>query len=146
MQRGTTADNTISKVLPGRKPTVQIVKLVWFFPFFHELLLGLIAMILHECAHLVCALALGVRVKRVGILWNKGIYTVREAGSPGKNVLITLAGPLANMFLVSFWFFSPSFGLANFCYALANLLPVQGSDGTRIVNCWMQMRKKQLAD
>ena len=123
---------------------MQLVKLAWFFPFFHGLLLGLIAMILHECAHLVCALALGVRVKKVGILWNKGIYTVREAGSPGKNVLIALAGPLANMLLVSFWFLSPTFGLANFCYALANLLPIEGSDGSRIVNCWMQMRKKQL--
>ena len=123
---------------------MQLVKLAWFFPFFHGLLLGLIAMIFHECAHLVCALALGVRVKKVGILWNKGIYTVREAGSPGKNVLIALAGPLANMLLVSFWLLSPTFGLANFCYALANLLPIEGSDGSRIVNCWMQMRKKHL--
>jgi len=108
------------------------------------LLLGVAAMVLHECAHLLCAVVLGIKVKRVGIIWNKGLYTVREAGSPGKNVLIALAGPFMNMLLVSFWILSPTFGMANFCYALANLLPIDGSDGSRIVNCWMQMRKKQL--
>ncbi len=116
----------------------------WLFPFFRGLLLGVAAMVLHECAHLLCAVVLGIKVKRVGIIWNKGLYTVREAGSPGKNVLIALAGPFMNMLLVSFWILSPTFGMANFCYALANLLPIDGSDGSRIVNCWMQMRKKQL--
>jgi Zn-dependent protease len=115
----------------------------WFFPFFHGLLIGCAAMILHESAHLLCALAQGIKVKRVGITWNKGLNTVREAGSPARNMLIALAGPLMNILLVSFWYGSPTFGLANFCYALANLLPIDGSDGSRIVNCWMQMRKKQ---
>jgi len=115
---------------------------VWFFPFFRGLGLGVVAMLLHEGGHLLCALALGIRVKKVGIRWNKGIYTVRETGSPAKNLLIALAGPLTNVLLTSFWQWSPTFGLANFCYALANLLPIEGSDGSRIVNCWMQLRKR----
>jgi stage IV sporulation protein FB len=117
----------------------------WFFPFFHGLFMGLAAMIFHECGHLVAAIALGVRVKKVGLKWNKGIYTVRETGPLPKNLLIAFAGPLTNIVLVSLWQWSPTFGLANFCYALANLLPIEGSDGSRIVQCWMQLRNRDAA-
>jgi len=34
------------------------------------------------------------------------------------------------------------FGLANFCYALANLLPIEGSDGSRILYCRQEIRRK----
>ena len=114
----------------------------WLFPFFHGLFMGLAAMLLHETAHLLTALALGVKVKKVGLKWNTGIYTVREAGPLSKNMLIAFAGPLMNILLVSLWQWSPTFGLANFCYALANLMPIDGSDGSRIVRCWMQLRKR----
>jgi Zn-dependent protease len=106
--------------------------------------MGLAAMLLHETAHLLAALALGVRVKKVGLKWNKGIYTVRETGPLGKNILIAFAGPLINILLASLWEWSPSFGLANFCYAFANLLPIDGSDGSRIVECWMVARRKDV--
>jgi Zn-dependent protease len=36
------------------------------------------------------------------------------------------------------WF--PLFGMANFCYALANMLPIDGSDGFRVAACWRQIR------
>ena len=39
--------------------------------------LGVLAMVLHECGHLAAATALKVRVKRIGIQWNKGFFTVR---------------------------------------------------------------------
>jgi len=106
--------------------------------------MGLAAMLLHEAAHLIAALALGVKVKRVGLKWNMGIYTVREAGPLSKNMLIAFAGPLMNILLVSLWQCSPTFGLANFCYALANLTPIDRSDGSRIVRCWMQLRKRDV--
>jgi Zn-dependent protease len=122
---------------------VHLLPVEWFFPFFRGLSMGLAAMLLHEAAHLFAAFALDVKVKRVGIKWNKGIYTVRETGSLRKNALIALAGPLSNILLVSFSRWSPTFGLANFCYALANLLPIDGSDGSRIIACWMQLRKKR---
>ena len=62
--------------------------------------LGIIAMILHECGHLAAAAAVGVRVKRVGIQWNKGFFTVREKGTVHQNLLIALAGPFVNLLLV----------------------------------------------
>jgi len=121
-------------------PAVQ-----WFFPFFRGLALGVVAMLLHEGGHLLGALALGIRVKRVGIKWNKGIYTVREAGSPGSNLMIAVAGPMMNVLLFLFWPWSLMFGLANLCYAVANLLPIEGSDGSRILDCWMQLRREKEA-
>lgn len=116
----------------------------WFIPFLQGLLFGLAAMFLHEGGHIATAMALGIKVKKVGIQWNKGVYTVRDKGPLNKNLLIALAGPLVNLILITSSHWSPMFGLANFCYALANLLPIDGSDGSRILYCWQEIRKKDL--
>lgn len=112
----------------------------WLRPFFNGLGLGIIAMLLHECGHLLAALLLGVRIKNIGMKWNRGLYTVRESGTPLQNLLIALAGPLVNILLVGAGVWSSIFALANFCYALANMLPIEGSDGYRIAACWRQIR------
>ena len=113
--------------------------LEWFFPVFRGLFLGVLAMALHEAAHLMAALAMGVKIKKIGFRW-KGLYIVREAGSPGKNALISLAGPLANLVLLLTWHWSPMFGLANLCFTFFNMLPLQGSDGDRAWMCWREMQ------
>jgi Zn-dependent protease len=118
--------------------------LEWFYPFFRGSMFGLAAMLLHECGHIVTAIALGVKVKKVGLKWNKGLYTVRERGSMKKNLLIALAGPLVNILLVATSPWLPVFGLANCCFAFVNALPIEGSDGFRIAYCWQQMRKRDL--
>jgi Zn-dependent protease len=83
----------------------------------------------------------GVKVKSVGLCM-KGLYIVREAGSPSKNLLISLAGPLTNVaLLILFWNASREFMLANMCFAVCNLLPVKGSDGDRALDCLIQMQK-----
>jgi Zn-dependent protease len=107
--------------------------------------LGLLAMAFHEAAHIVTALALGIKVKKIGLSW-KGMYTVREPGTPKKNLLISLAGPLMNLALFLLWPWSQIFGLANMVCVVANILPVDGSDGARIRVCWRQMHGKDLPD
>jgi Zn-dependent protease len=102
---------------------------------------GLAAMAFHEAAHIVAALALGVKVKKIGLAW-KGMYTVREPGTPKKNLFISLAGPLMNFALILSWPWLPIFGLANVVCVVANILPVEGSDGARVRACWRQMRGK----
>lgn len=120
--------------------------LKWFYPFFLGLGVGLIAMVLHECGHIVAALGLGVRVKRVGIEWNKGLFTVRDQGTVRQNLVIALAGPFVNMLLIGSEPWYPVLALANLCYALANMLPIEGSDGFRIAACWRRIREEKLAN
>ena len=105
--------------------------LAWFIPVFQGIGYGLLAMILHEAGHLIVAILLGLRIYRFGINW-KGMYVVREAGPLASNLLVSLAGPVTNLLLSFAWYHSTSFSLANLCFGLVNLLPIQGSDGERI--------------
>jgi Zn-dependent protease len=123
-----------------------LVWLRWLLPFFSGIVLGVIAMILHECGHLAAASALGVRVKRVGLQWNRGLFTVREQGTVRQNLLIALAGPFVNVLLVASGPWYPVLGLANFCYGLANMLPIEGSDGYRVADCWRRIRQGKSAN
>jgi len=116
--------------------------LAWFVPFFQGLGLGLIAMVFHEAGHLIAAPLVGIRIKTVGLKW-KGLYTVREAGPPEKNILVSLAGPLTNLLLLALWPLSRKFGLANLCFAFFNMLPIEGSDGDRIWRCWRAIKKSR---
>jgi hypothetical protein len=111
----------------------------WFHPVFQGFLLGLLAMVLHEGGHLAAAVVLGVKIKSIALRW-KGLATIREAGPPGKNLLVSLAGPFTNVLLLLAWHWSPRFGLANLCFAAVNLLPINGSDGDRALNCLELMR------
>jgi Zn-dependent protease len=114
----------------------------WLFPFFEGVVYGVAAMILHECGHVVAAVWAGIRVSSVGIRW-KGMYTVRESGPPGKNIIISLAGPGTNLVLAVVWSWLPVFALANLCMGLCNLLPIKGSDGERALECWRMMRQQK---
>jgi Zn-dependent protease len=118
--------------------------LAWFIPFFQGLLLGVIAMAFHEAGHLIAAPLVGIKIKTVGLRW-KGLYTVREAGPPDKNMIVSLAGPLVNLALIATWHWSFRFGLANLCFTFFNLLPIEGSDGERVWRCWRAMKRERLA-
>ena len=99
------------------------------------------AVVLHELAHVVAAIALGVRVKRVGISW-RGPYIVREQGTPLASFLIALAGPGLNLLLAfGFWGFSPEFGLVNLLLGGYNLLPfIPGLDGSNALAALRKLR------
>jgi Zn-dependent protease len=117
----------------------------WLVSLAGTLFLGLSAMVLHEFGHVVTSLMVGIRVKSIGLCM-KGMYVVREAGSPMKNLLISLAGPLTNVALILiFWGHSPKFVLANLCLAVCNLAPVKGSDGDRALLCLEQIQKESAA-
>jgi Zn-dependent protease len=114
----------------------------WIVSLAGTLFLGLSAMVLHEVGHVVTSLIVGIRVKSVGLCM-KGMYVVREAGTPMKNLLISLAGPLTNVALMLiFHHISPTFTLANLCLAVCNLAPVKGSDGDRALACFQQIQKE----
>jgi Zn-dependent protease len=95
-----------------------------------------LAVVLHESAHLVMAYLGGVRVKHVGITW-KGPYIVREPGTALQNTFISLAGPginLALCLICRHW--SGTFAFVNGFLAVMNLLPIRSSDGLRVYRIW----------
>lgn len=97
------------------------------------MLLGIPAIVLHECGHILVALLCGVRVKKVGLSWT-GLYTIREPGPKWANLCISLAGPLANLVLaVSLRDTLPFFAWVNLIACVYNLLPIPNSDGTRVL-------------
>jgi Zn-dependent protease len=116
--------------------------LVWLFPVFQGLMLGVVAAAFHEAGHLVAAPLVGIKIKTIGLKW-KGLYTVREAGPPAKNLIVSLAGPLTNLALLAFWPLSHRFGLANLCFSFFNILPMEGSDGERIWKCWRAIKRER---
>jgi len=102
---------------------------------------ALIAIVLHELSHVAMALALGVKVKRVGVSW-RGPYVVRECGTQAENVAISLAGPLANL-VTAFASLYVGRGvdlcLTSLVLGAFNLLPVPSSDGLRALRLMWSM-------
>jgi Zn-dependent protease len=98
-----------------------------------------IALLAHEAMHAAIALAVGVKVKKFGFSW-QGPYLVRDPGSPRKNLLITVAGPLVNIVMIATWFWLPTFAITNLLLAVSNMLPIHGSDGARA--CALLMKAK----
>ena len=97
------------------------------------MLLGIPAMLLHECGHIAAALLCGVKVKKVG-LSRTGLYTVREPGPKWANLCVSLAGPLINLTLaIVLRDTLPIFAWVNLIAFLYNFLPIPNSDGKRIV-------------
>lgn len=97
-------------------------------------LYGMAAMALHEMAHVTAAQALKVKVHQIGMSW-KGPYIRRESGTAAQNLVITLAGPVMNLWLaLLFHSISPNFALCNLAIGATNLMPIPASDGSRAVH------------
>jgi len=101
----------------------------------------LLAAMLHECGHYLCARFVGVRVKK----W-RAVYMVRESGTPAQNLAISVCGPMTNFVLAGAimltpWFhlYAIAFCLANWCVGFFNVLPIRYSDGSRIAALLTQM-------
>jgi len=99
----------------------------------YAMLMGIPAMLFHECGHISVALLCGVRVKKVGVS-RTGLYTVREAGPRWANLCISCAGPLVNLVLaIALRAVLPAFAWVNLIAFAYNLLPIPNSDGKRIL-------------
>ena len=97
----------------------------------------LVSVVLHEAAHLVTAMSLKVKVKRVGLNW-RGPYLVREPGTRVQNTFVSLAGPGINLVLCIMCYHAAlTFALVNGFIFLFNLLPfIPSSDGQRVYRIW----------
>lgn len=106
-----------------------------------------LAAILHELGHAIAGELFGSPVKKMKLTW-AGLCVVRDAGSPLPNLLISSAGPLISLAVgLAAWNRWDLFAIANLCIFLANVSPIQGSDGDRIWMCavelaWMGGRRR----
>ncbi len=108
-------------------------------PALESILLQVVAIVfaclVHEYGHLTAALLQGVPVKRLGWRTFHGSYIRRErAPQLGTEILISLAGPAANLIVAGLMYPVVWFWSFNLVLALTNLLPVlPGSDGARVL-------------
>ena len=97
------------------------------------MLVGLPALVLHECGHIAAAHLCGVKVKKVGISW-VGLFVQRDPGPRWSNVFISFSGPFVNLLLAAaLWNTMPGFAHANMIIGAGCLLPFPKSDGKRIL-------------
>lgn len=93
------------------------------------------AALLHESAHALAGELLDLPAKGFRFSWGS-VAIVRSQGTPLSNLLVSAAGPSLSLLVAGLvWPYLHLFALANFCLGVANLIPVLGSDGDRILGC-----------
>jgi len=104
----------------------------------------MLALILHELAHIAAARLRGFTVKKLVLLPFGAMMSIEESFDAPSSVLIGLAGPLANIALalitLGIWWLFPEayaftelFFYANLSLGIFNLLPIYPLDGSRVV-------------
>jgi len=96
------------------------------------ILLGVMHMFIHETGHLVAALLVGSKIKRIG-LDLRGPYVVRSpARTPLRNASVALAGPAVNLLTwAMFVGCHVHYAWVALFIGCFNLLPVKDSDLTK---------------
>lgn len=92
-----------------------------------------VAVVAHELGHVFACRALGLKIIQIGINW-RGPFVKRERSTPSNNLLVSLYGPITNLFLV--WMtigIMPQFAFVNLAVGVLNLLPIPTSDGRNII-------------
>ncbi len=99
--------------------------------------MSLLAVFLHEAAHLFAMLIIGVRNVSVQLVLGAVKIKTSNMLTEKKKMIISLFGPLANLILASFLFvqdeFLQMFGASNLVLSVFNILPVKGLDGGDIL-------------
>jgi len=108
----------------------MVLFLIVILPAILYAIVALLAVLIHEAAHVYVATLLGIRVKRIGISW-RGPFIVREQGTPVACACTALAGPISNLVLsILFWSVAPTFAQFNLVLGVFNLIPMGGTDGS----------------
>lgn len=88
----------------------------------------LLSAALHELAHILMAMALGLGIRKLELTWTGARLTTDETTNYFSDVLLCLSGPLVNLAL-AFRTDNALFAGTNLLLALLNLMPIRGLDG-----------------
>lgn len=132
---------------------IVLAAMVVFFGYATRLIVVAMVVLLHEAAHAFAAVFLGYNLEEVKLFPLGG--AIRIGGmfqlDPGIEIIIALAGPVMNIFLVLFTFWFGIHGLVqdlavdffvaiNVIMAIFNLLPALPMDGGRILRALLSYR------
>lgn len=117
---------------------------------------GILAVILHEYAHLIAARMRGYRLFQLTLMPYGAVLSTDENIKVSDETFIFIAGPLANFaiatIIVAFWWIKPAsfaytldFYRANIAIGLFNLLPAYPLDGARLLLGVAKNRKRMLS-
>ena len=119
---------------------------------FVELITLFVIVFVHELGHASAAALLGIKVNSIQMLPFGGVAVIEDRGdlTAGKEILISLAGPLQNVIMMGaaagmlslHWWdgeFLIYFIEANAIIALFNLLPILPLDGGKITQAWVSL-------
>lgn len=115
-----------------------------YLGFGWEVLIIMMSVLIHEIAHSVTALSLGVKIAEIELLPFGGQAKIEDFTGldPGKEIYIALAGPVCSLAMAGLFYYSnysfssqylPLFININFYLGIFNLLPALPLDGGRIL-------------
>ncbi len=114
-----------------------------FFGYFWAVITGFVAVLFHECCHILAARMFGIQTKRVDLSPFGGLAAMDSAPTPKAAFFIALVGPLCNLVMVQLLLMlyrivqAPivqMFIVANLSIGLFNLLPAYPLDGGRMLH------------
>lgn len=113
-------------------------------------ILTLIAAAAHELGHILAFMRYTKKYRLFGVTSGLRLSSVTGL-SYKEEMAVALAGPIANVFiflfctpfiLLSFSEYAKIFGLVNLFTAVSNLIPIEGYDGYRVLNCFLNQYTK----
>lgn len=106
-------------------------------------LLSILFAFVHECSHLLMAVIIGEKPKKISLLAN-GFELTLQGVKNRKKLIIYLAGPIISILLCYFFYKINKISLSkiNFLIFTINILPALPLDGGRIFYCITQNKIK----
>ncbi len=104
----------------------------FIFGCFCELALAFLTALIHECAHLLCALILKEKCVSVAIMPYGAKLLIKESDNLRHGFLIAAAGPLLNLLMVMIIRSGPFYEM-NLSMLIINLVPALPADGGRML-------------
>jgi len=101
--------------------------------------LWVLVFLIHEAGHVIASLALSKPRRVWGVGWNwTGPHVILTNDIPKTEMVVSLAGPMANltMLFLAPWF--PLFAVFNLVFGYINLLPIPKSD---MWNAWQRWKR-----